>query len=327
MSLPAASADLLPAQFVKAFAALDLAESPAEAGDVQAMFESLRVLAKKAGLSLEVQNRAAEGKLRAERRAGELLGEVVSRGGDPKSHDVTLAGLGLSKHQSSRWQRIAAIPDAEFEAYVAAAYNEARELTTAGALQLARTLSASRPADKPPLHVVPDPDAGLPGLGGAKFTTIVSDPPWQYDNRGTRNAARKHYETMTVDDVCDLPVEANAADNAHLYLWTTNAFLRDAFTVMEAWGFTYKAHLVWVKPQMGMGNYFRISHEHVLFGVRGSLPTQTKNTMSWFEANRGRHSAKPQAFYELVEHSSPGPYLDMFSRARRLGWSGWGEEA
>ena len=307
-----------------AHAALALVETVDEAKDVRDKAEALRAYAKQAGYGLEVQNRCAELKLRAERKCGDLLSSMPDVG---PGKGPTLGPLGLTKNQSSRWQRLASIPADEFDAHIERTVTSGQELTTKAALQLARVTTARRPEGTPPLHLLDTDDVGLPGLRGEQFTTIVSDPPWQYDNRSTRNAAAKHYETLTVEDLCDLPVEANATEDAHLYLWTTNAFLRDAFAVMEAWGFTYKAHLVWVKPQMGMGNYFRISHEHVLFGVRGKLPTQTKNTMSWFQADRTRHSAKPEAFLDLVENSSPGPYLDMFSRARRFGWTSWGEEA
>ena len=162
------------------------------------------------------------------------------------------------------------------------------------------------------------------------YPTVVIDPPWQYDNRGTRGAANDHYPTMTLDELTELDIPA--ADQAHLYLWTTNAFLRDAFDLIEAWNFEYKATLVWVKPQMGMGNYFRISHELVLFGIRDGLKTLRKDARSWFEAPRGEHSAKPDVFYELVETCSPGPFMDMFNRDggklfKRPGWEGWGNEA
>lgn len=309
-------AGLSPLNLMAAVAAI---ETPADAKAVVDMAAAFQACAKRAGAGLEVQNAGAEAKLRAEREGGRLLLESgVGRG----VKSVTLADFGVNESKSARWQRIASLPEAEFEAYIAAAYQAEKELTTAGALHLARTIAASREPGKPPLHVVPA-DTGLPGLDGV-FSTLVADPPWQYDNRGTRNAARKHYETLTVDEVCDLPIEVHAAEQAHLYLWTTNAFLRAAFAVMEAWGFTYKCHLAWVKPQMGMGNYFRVSHEHVLFGVRGGLGTQRKDVKSWFSAARTKHSAKPESFYGLVEASSPGPYLDLFTRQKRLGWTGCG---
>lgn len=166
-------------------------------------------------------------------------------------------------------------------------------------------------------------DAPLPE---GVYRTIAADPPWQYGNTATRAAAQGHYPTMSLDELCALPVEGWAADEAHLYLWTTNGFLREAFDVLDAWGFTYKTTLTWVKPQLGIGNYFRSSTEHILFGIRGGLKTIDSNQFNWFQAKRGRHSQKPQRFFELVETCSPGPFLEMFSRARRLGWDAWGNE-
>lgn len=161
-----------------------------------------------------------------------------------------------------------------------------------------------------------------------RFPTIVADPPWRYGNTKTRGAAENHYETMTIEELCALGVADLAADNAHLYLWVTNSFLREGFEVMDAWGFQYKTCLTWVKPQMGLGNYFRGSTEHILFGVRGSLKTLRRDQVNWFEAARRRHSAKPDLFYEVVETCSPGPYLEMFARTARLGdWHYWGDES
>jgi N6-adenosine-specific RNA methylase IME4 len=157
------------------------------------------------------------------------------------------------------------------------------------------------------------------------FTTIVVDPPWSYDNSATRNAAVKHYPTMTLEQLAEYDLAA--ADAAHLYLWTTNSFLRAAFDLIDQWGFEYKTCLTWCKPQMGLGNYFRNNTEHILFGVRGHLATLRSDEPTWFVADRGRHSAKPDAFYDLVERCSPGPYLEHFARRRRLGWEHRGNEA
>jgi len=169
----------------------------------------------------------------------------------------------------------------------------------------------------------------IPGpLPAGTYRTIVADPPWRYGNTSTRGAAEDHYGTMTIEELCALPVIDRAADEAHLYLWVTNNFLKEGFEVVEAWGFDYKTCLTWVKPQMGMGNYFRGSTEHILFGTRGNLRTDQNNVMNWFEARRGRHSAKPGCFYDIVEASSPGPYLEMFARSARLGdWHYWGNES
>ncbi len=130
----------------------------------------------------------------------------------------------------------------------------------------------------------------------AKFRTVYADPPWPYSNRAARGAAENHYRTMTIDAICAEPVEQLAADQAHLHLWTTNAFLREAFDVIRAWGFRYKSCLVWVKPQIGMGNYWRVSHEYLLLGVRGDLAFADRAVRSWQLARRTMHSRKPFLF-------------------------------
>ena len=180
------------------------------------------------------------------------------------------------------------------------------------------------------------------GAGGplpdGTYRTLVADPPWRYDNRGTRGAAEDHYGTLSLaqligdealSDGSFLPKEvaSRTADDAHLYLWTTNSFLRPAFDVVEAWGFEYKTCLTWVKPQIGLGNYFRNSTEHVLFALKGALPTNVNDVPTHFQARRTKHSKKPDLFLDIVETASPGPYLEMFARRRRMGWDVWGNEA
>jgi hypothetical protein len=111
---------------------------------------------------------------------------------------------------------------------------------------------------------------------GERFGTIYADPPWQYDNRASRGAAANHYQTMSLADIAALPVKELAAENAHLHLWTTVAFHRDAYRILEAWGFEFASEFVWTKPTMGTGNYWRLAHEYLLLGVRGSAPFADK---------------------------------------------------
>ena len=155
-----------------------------------------------------------------------------------------------------------------------------------------------------------------------KYATIYADPPWHYANVASRAAAVSHYDTMTSAQLCQLPIDKLAEPNAHLHLWTTNSHLPDAFSVIEAWGFKYKSCLVWIKPQLGMGNYWRVSHEFLLLGVRGSLPIEDKTLKSWFVEKRRRHSSKPWCARELVERASPPPYLELFGRAE-VPYSNW----
>ena len=171
--------------------------------------------------------------------------------------------------------------------------------------------------------------ADLAGLvaQGQRFATIYGDPPWRYGNVRTRGAAGRQYSTMTLDDIAALPVPQLVEDAAHPHLWTTTSFLPDALDVLRAWGFAYKSQLVWTKPgRLGMGNYWRVSHEILLLGVRGGLPFNDRSQRSWLEAERGRHSHKPAMFRNAVERVSPGPYLELFGRELVEGWTVFGNE-
>ena len=127
----------------------------------------------------------------------------------------------------------------------------------------------------------------------AKFATVYADPPWPYTNTAARGAAENHYRTMTLEAIRNERVKELIGDHAHLHLWTTNAFLREAFDVIRAWGFHYKSCLVWIKPQLGMGNYWRVSHEYLLLGVRGNLPFRDRTCRSWLHGKA--HRPQPQA--------------------------------
>lgn len=170
----------------------------------------------------------------------------------------------------------------------------------------------------------------LPAHG---FRTIVADPPWDYRDglgRGanyTKRGAEAHYALLTADGVVSLPVGRLAYVNAHLYLWTTNAFMVQAHGVAASWGFEVKTILTWVKKGIGMGHHFRNNTEHVLFGTRGTLALRRRDVPTAFHAPRRAHSEKPLEFFALVESVSPGPYLELFGRHARPGWTVWGNEA
>lgn len=161
-----------------------------------------------------------------------------------------------------------------------------------------------------------------------RFRTLVVDPPWCYRQALAEDGASAHYDTLTMADMLALPVGEIAEPDAHLYLWTTNAFMVEAHLLMVAWGFEQKTILTWIKTGcMGMGFYYRNMTEHVLFGVRGRLPVEPRNLINHFTAPKRRHSAKPPAFFDLVESASPGPYVEVFGRhMARLGWTALGNE-
>ena len=149
---------------------------------------------------------------------------------------------------------------------------------------------------------------------GMQFPTIYADPPREYQNSASRAAACNHYSTMSLDQICAMPIEQLATDNAHLHLWATNPLLPLAFKVIDACGFSYRSCFVWTKERLGMGNYWRVSHEFLLLGVRGSLRFNERDKRSWQTWKRTRHSKKPNAMRCLIEKVSPGPYLELSGR-------------
>ncbi len=172
--------------------------------------------------------------------------------------------------------------------------------------------------------------AATPALPtNAKFATITMDPPWALEDDNAFGRASPDFGLMDVPALAALPVERLADVDCHLYCWITNRMLPHGFQLFEKWGFRYVGCLTWCKPSIGIGTYFRGSTEHVLFGVRGSQMLKRKDIGTWFAAPRGPdgHSSKPPSFYDLVENCSPGPYLEMFSRTERKGWSMWGADA
>ena len=177
-------------------------------------------------------------------------------------------------------------------------------------------------------------------LAGRDFQTVLADPPWRFLNR-TGKVAPEHqrlsrYDTMTTAEVCALPVADVVAEAAHLYLWVPNALISDGLRAMESWGFQYKSNIVWAKRRKdggpdgrGVGFYFRNVTELILFGVRGKMRTLPpgRRQVNMIETRKREHSRKPDEQYEVIEACSPGPYLEMFARYARPGWTSWGLEA
>lgn len=137
------------------------------------------------------------------------------------------------------------------------------------------------------------------------------------------------YPTMTVAELARLPIREQVDDDAHLYIWTTQRYLWDAPNIAQAWGFDPAHVLTWAKSPTGwsLGGAFGSSSEFVLFARRGKLPTKGRTNRDWYCWPRSEHSRKPDAFLDLVESVSPGPYLELFARRQRLGWDTWGNEA
>lgn len=194
-----------------------------------------------------------------------------------------------------------------------------------------------------------------------KFKTIVADPPWPMPETGkcsprkrtdkyegkngriidpswwertTGKTTRLPYQTMSLEEIQSLPVLSFSEQNSHLYLWTTNKFLEPAFQICGAWGFRVSTVLTWCKPPQGIGfgGTYCNTTEFCLFCRRGNLKAIRRVDSTWWEWSRPyqngvmSHSEKPEAFIDMVETVSPGPYLELFARRNRLGWSTWGNE-
>lgn len=181
----------------------------------------------------------------------------------------------------------------------------------------------------------------LAATKGRKFRTILADPPWQFQNR-TGKMAPEHrrlnrYGTMTLDEIKALPVSRVAAETAHLYMWVPNALLPEGLQVLSDWGFNYKSNIIWHKIRKdggsdgrGVGFYFRNVTEILLFGVRGQnarTEAAGRRQVNMIESRKREHSRKPDEQYELIESCSRGPFLELFARGPRKGWSVWGNQA
>lgn len=156
-----------------------------------------------------------------------------------------------------------------------------------------------------------------------KFATIYVDPPWPV------GGAEKHYPLMTLRQIADMPVADLAEDNSHLWLWTSNKTLREGYDIAEAWGFTVKAPLHWIKFRLGLGSNLRNASETLLFCTRGKAPVRFRSQPTWVNAPVQEHSRKPEEFFAIIERVSPGPYLELFARRRppsNADWSAWGNE-
>jgi N6-adenosine-specific RNA methylase IME4 len=283
---------------------------------------------------------ATDIRLRAERRAGELLIEMAEKGerdrgdgGDRKSESrgatVKLADLGVTKTQSSRWQQLALIDEQAFEQRAASAKREAVRSVETPAADRTREKQERRETRERELAV------NQRALPDRRYGVILADPEWRFEpysrDSGMDRAPENHYPTTATDGIEARGVEAIAADDCVLFLWATVPMLEDALRVMAAWGFVYKSHFIWNKDRIGMGYWGRNKHELLLVGTRGGIPAPAPGTQwpSVIDAPLGEHSAKPEKFLELIEGYFPNlPKIELNRRGpARDGWDAWGLEA
>lgn len=313
-------------KFNEAYQALMVASSIDEVKEIRDKMEALRIYLRQQGETLEMQNACAEIKLRAERRAGEILSEMPKNGGgnpnllhDAISSPPSYKELGIEPTQAHRFQAIASIPETVFEQAIEETKAEQRELTSAGMHRLASRLKTPNPAVTPPLPA-------------GKYRCIVLDPPWPMKKiereERPNQGIELDYPIMNLDEIIALPVP-EMADSAgcHLYLWVTQKFLPAGLEMVEIWGFRYQCLMTWRK-NVGFTPYsWMYDTEHVIFATMGNLPLLKMGLRLSFDAPVSGHSVKPDIFYqERVIPASPEPRLEMFARKPREGFEVWGNE-
>jgi N6-adenosine-specific RNA methylase IME4 len=298
-----------------------------EVKEIRDKAEALRLYAKQAGESLQMQNDIAEIKLRAERKAGELLKEIPKHEGKTKEYGSiggTIPTLpeGINKKQSHTWQRIADIPEEQFENHILDTKLKNEELTTKEIYNFASQLLQKEKRSNLKQQLLPE----------NKYQVIYADPPWAYNDKCEDGAiqsrgANKVYPTMLINEICALPINNLSYENSVLFIWVTSPLLEDGFCVINSWGFEYKASFVWDKIKHNMGHYNSVRHEFLLIATKGSCtPDNLKLFDSVLSIEKTEHSKKPYEFYEIIETLYSGKKIELFARNKREGWDCWGNE-
>ena len=232
-----------------------------------------------------------------------------------RGDDRPALALGSANANATQWQRVYAV--GRLDRDVLMSLTEPGDLSQSAVIKRARLVAEE--------FVPPEETRRRLESYEKSFGVVYADPPWSYGNKHPQGRPDDHYVTMTLDDICALPVPA--ADNCVLYLWATAPLLVEALQVMSAWGFTYRTGMVWDKVHPGVGYWFRGQHEHLLVGIKGNVspPDRKQRTPSIYVEKRGQHSVKPDAVADLIAGWFPDvPRLEMFGRKERPGWVVWG---
>ena len=281
---------------------------PAFVADVVKRAEAIRYLSKKAGLAIAATNAAARLKVDAEWRAGQMLREAKDAGEYGPGKPDTMSGF-ADVRQRHRWTDMARVPEDVVQDLLKTKEEKQAEITSAQIQHMgARIRRQEKIIEKQDDYQESEPDE-------RPASVIYADPPWRYDFAlSDSRKIENQYPTMTTTDIA--AVDPAPAEDAVLFLWVTSPKLPEGLQIMEAWGFTYKTSMVWVKPQIGMGYYARGQHELLLIGALGSLPAPEPDVRpaSVIDGRRTEHSRKPD-LWPMLDSMYPGLWKrEMFSR-------------
>lgn len=316
--------------FSKAALMLAEADTIQKAKELKSLALTAAEWAKRRNMGEEAIQHCRSYALEAERKMGEMLISTERAKGasvpkhqrsthkEGRSETPKLSELGISWKESSDAQLLAKLPAEEFE--------EVKR----GKKTKADVKRKFRRAER--VEKIAEIAKGNAELKAAKrYPVICADPPWRYEHIETESRAiENHYPTMSLEEICALPLSDVTTEDAVLFLWATSPKLEESLRVLNAWGFTYRTCMVWVKDKIGMGYYARQKHELLLIAAKGSLPTPEPKDRpsSVIHGARTKHSAKPAEFYALIERMYPDlPRLEMFARSPRDGWDRWGNQA
>jgi N6-adenosine-specific RNA methylase IME4 len=312
------------AKLDKATQMLAEAKSLDEVKNIMDIAEAARTYARAAKLGLEAYNHAAEVKARAERKAGEFLkqldhGKQNYHADNNTEFKEVIEENNIPIASAYRWQQVAEMPELVFEKHLEEMRGE-RPITTSGMI---KELQAEKNAHKP-----------QPKTPDNTYRVIYADPPWKY-NSGDQHSKEEqdttlgtHYGSMTIMELCALPVRSMAQDNSVLFMWVTSPLLSECFDVIKSWGFEYKTSIVWDKMAHNVGHYVSVRHEFLLICTRGSCtPDIDKLLPSVVSEKRTEHSVKPETFRTMIDTMYPfGSRIELFARRPAKGWEVWGND-
>ena len=282
---------------------------------------------KRQKMSEELVAQATEFKVEALRQLGVMLKaterntgamgmdlRAVPKENRPKAFEPTLAEMGIDKKTSKLAQDIASLPEEKFEAVKRGVISISKAQKEANILR-----NLEKPTPKAP---------------DGKYRVIYADPPWKYtsgDQHSTEaqdTILSSHYNSMSIAELCELPIKDMAQDDSVLFMWVTSPLLEECFDVIRAWGFKYKASIVWNKDAHNVGHYVSVRHELLLICTRGScLPDTNKLFASVVTEKRTTHSVKPETFRNIIDEMYPnGKRIELFARRSVNGWDTWGND-